>query len=107
MKQSIKAYKPRINELIPFNQFITKQNDIPGKFIAYCSDDKKDYLFNAEREQSNFLLLIGPEGDFNKEEIENALKSGFKPVSLGNSRLRTETAGVVACQIIATRLMMQ
>jgi 16S rRNA (uracil1498-N3)-methyltransferase len=92
---------------MPFNQFISRQNDIPGKFIAYCSDDKKDYLYNTDKDQTNILLLVGPEGDFSNDEIVKARESGFIPVSLGNSRLRTETAGIAACQIIATRMIMQ
>ena len=96
MKQSLKAYLPKLDELTKFNNFLAQPFD-GQKFIAHCDDQYRDQLKNLVVPNQNYLILIGPEGDFSAEEIELAIKSGFKPVSLGNSRLRTETAGVVAC----------
>jgi len=96
MKQSLKAYLPKLDELIKFSNFI--QQPFEGqKFIAHCEDQHRDLLKSRIKPGGNYLILIGPEGDFSTEEIEMALKEGFHPVSLGNSRLRTETAGIVAC----------
>lgn len=96
MKQSLKAYLPRLDELTKFNEFI-RQPFEGQKFIAHCEEQQRDLLKNLVVPNQNYLILIGPEGDFSPEEIDLALKAGFKPVSLGESRLRTETAGVVAC----------
>ena len=79
-----------------FNDFI--KQPFPGqKFIAHCEEQHRDLLSKMIVSNQNYLILIGPEGDFSSEEIEQAIKAGFHPVSLGDSRLRTETAGVVAC----------
>ncbi len=92
MKQSLKAYHPKLNEAAPFKAFVTK--DIQGfKGIAHCEKGEKSTIVKAI---SN-TILIGPEGDFSPEEIELALKNNFIPISLGESRLRTETAGLQAC----------
>jgi 16S rRNA (uracil1498-N3)-methyltransferase len=98
MKQSLKAYLPIINELTSFEDFV-KDNPDNG-FIAHCYDSDKSPLKKAYPTGTDCTLCIGPEGDFSIEEVEMAVKTGFKPVSLGNSRLRTETAGVVACHTI-------
>lgn len=98
MKQSLKAYLPKVNELIDFEKFI-KSVDIEAKFVAHLTDDAKP-LKEVVADKSNVILLIGPEGDFAKDEIQFAQNSGFQVVTLGNSRLRTETAGVVACTIV-------
>jgi 16S rRNA (uracil1498-N3)-methyltransferase len=96
MKQSLKYHLPKLNEPTLFNDFV--KSTINGqKFIAHCSDTQRYLLRNQYQKQSDAIILIGPEGDFSNEEITTALNSGFMPVSLGNSRLRTETAGVVAC----------
>ena len=72
------------------------------KFIANCEEDKeRNPLQKNLKPKEKVTILIGPEGDFSKEEIESALKSNFSPVSLGNSRLRTETAAIVACHTVA------
>ncbi len=99
MKQSIKAYLPKLNEAITVEKLM-KQNNDNDKFIAHCYDDQKTLLQQAYNKESNALVLIGPEGDFSEEEVALALKNDFKPISLGNSRLRTETAGIVACHTI-------
>jgi 16S rRNA (uracil1498-N3)-methyltransferase len=96
MKQSLKAYLPQLDELTKFNDFI-RQPFSGQKFMAHCEEQYWELLKNAVKSGENYLILIGPEGDFSSEEIELALKAGFEPVSLGESRLRTETAGVVAC----------
>lgn len=100
MKQSLKAYLPKVNELIDFEKFINSV-DKEAKFVAHLTDDAKP-LKEVVVDKSNVLLMIGPEGDFAKDEVALAQKSGFQVVTLGNSRLRTETAGVVACTIVNT-----
>jgi len=97
-KQSLTPYLPVLHDLTPYDDFIKSQSQHPGqKFIAHCyKEDKR--LFKDEIERGrDVLVLIGPEGDFSEQEVADALSSGFIPVSLGSSRLRTETAGVVAC----------
>ena len=99
MKQSLKAYLPRLNPMVAFNTFVRQTLDA-GKFIAHCEDQEKVHLKNLVRPEQNIVVLIGPEGDFSSEEIGVALKNGYQPVSLGESRLRTETAGVAAVHIV-------
>ncbi len=96
MKQSLKAYLPQLDPLTKFSDFILQPFD-GQKFIAHCDEQHRDLLKKMVVPKQNYLILIGPEGDFSSEEIELAIKAGFHPVSLGDSRLRTETAGVVAC----------
>ena len=96
MKQSLKAYLPQLDELTKFSDFIREPFE-GQKFIAHCEEQHRELLKNAMITGRNYLILIGPEGDFSSEEIEMAITAGFLPVSLGDSRLRTETAGVVAC----------
>jgi 16S rRNA (uracil1498-N3)-methyltransferase len=100
MKQSIKAYHPTLNPMISFNEFI-KQPFNGNKFIAHCEDGEKKPLKNLVEKGKETLILIGPEGDFSPKEIEAAIANGYKEISLGNSRLRTETAGVVACHTVS------
>ncbi|MBN1927910.1 MAG: 16S rRNA (uracil(1498)-N(3))-methyltransferase [Prolixibacteraceae bacterium] len=100
MKQSLKAYKPVLNNLINFDAFCRKT--VQGeKFIAHCEDGPKFFFGKEIIPCSEYVVLIGPEGDFSANEIEQAKASGCLEISLGNSRLRTETAGVVACAIAA------
>ena len=98
-KQSIKAYLPKLNELIPLKTFI-QSADTQQKFIAHCEETKKDFLKDKYESENNVIILIGPEGDFSNSEIEAAIENNFIPISLGDSRLRTETAGIVACHTI-------
>ena len=99
MKQSQKFFKPQVGDLIAFKQFI--QTPFTGqKFIAHCHPGDKVALKSAYQQGEDVLILIGPEGDFSEEEVQLALKNGFIPVSLGESRLRTETAALVACMTI-------
>jgi 16S rRNA (uracil1498-N3)-methyltransferase len=96
MKQSKQAYLPKLNELTKFSDFI-KNNSSEQQLMAHCEQTDKKQLNTALKLGKNTIILIGPEGDFSKAEIELALKNNFKPVALGNSRLRTETAGIYAC----------
>lgn len=99
MKQSLKAYLPQLNPQIKFKDYV-KQENSSLKFICSCDADKNSSLKNLYTAQKDILLLIGPEGDFSNEEIKLAEANGFKTITLGESRLRTETAGIVACEII-------
>lgn len=97
VKQSIKAYHPKINEAVNFTGFLELHN-CENRFIAHClpATDKM-YLTDNLLKHQDCLILIGPEGDFSESEIEFALLQGFKAVTLGNTRLRTETAALAAC----------
>jgi 16S rRNA (uracil1498-N3)-methyltransferase len=99
-KQSKKAYFPVLNELVSFDEFLISCS-AEQKFIAHCYEDDKKTLQQELAANSDALVLIGPEGDFSKEEVEKAIAQGFVPVSLGESRLRTETAGLVATAVVA------
>jgi 16S rRNA (uracil1498-N3)-methyltransferase len=100
MKQSLKAYMPVLNNLTNFETFCEKT--FKGeKFIAHCDGDQKMFFGNELNIGSEYVVLIGPEGDFSPGEINIAKTNGYREISLGNSRLRTETAGVVACTIAA------
>lgn len=99
MKQSIKAYMPKLNEMISFKHFIKEKND-GQMFIAHCNDSNINQLKNLVQPQETVTILIGPEGDFSPFEVNLAIENGFKEISLGRSRLRTETAGVVSCSIV-------
>lgn len=100
MKQSIKATLPKINEPVTFKDFIKITPKQPNLFIAHCLDNQEKHLSQLCIKNKPSIVLIGPEGDFTKEEIDLAIKNQFKPISLGKSRLRTETAGIVACHTI-------
>ncbi|MCF8361773.1 MAG: 16S rRNA (uracil(1498)-N(3))-methyltransferase [Prolixibacteraceae bacterium] len=99
MKQSLKAYLPRLNNLTNFETFLN--TDFEGsKFIAHCEEDMpREHLFSLIELKQKVLILIGPEGDFSPSEIALANQKGYRQITLGESRLRTETAGVVATQI--------
>ena len=99
MKQSLKARLPKINELVGFADFIgLKKNH--NKFIAQVDPENPKLLSKTASPGTRCCVLIGPEGDFTADEISKATKNGWTKVSLGNSRLRTETAGLVACHIL-------
>jgi 16S rRNA (uracil1498-N3)-methyltransferase len=99
LKQSNSCFLPKLNESISFNDFIKK--DFNGqKFIAHCEETNKKALKNELIKNENVLVLIGPEGDFSVKEIEMAIATNFIPVTLGENRLRTETAAVVACHSV-------
>ena len=99
MKQSVKAYLPRLNELTKLSDLLQQATETK-KYIAHCIEGEKPHLKNVVKPGEKVLILIGPEGDFSPEEVNLALQSGFKAISLGDARLRTETAGVVACHIV-------
>jgi len=100
MKQSLKATKTILNEPASFKDFINK--DLMGiRMIAHCdkSNERKN-VSEVYSKNDNSIILIGPEGDFTRDEVDSAVNRGFLPVHLGPSRLRTETAGVAACHSI-------
>lgn len=98
VKQSIKAYHPQLNPPLKLADFISGQNDGgQNKYIAHCLDTNKLPLKNRYLPGNNCVVLIGPEGDFTAKEIEQATQNNFFAISLGNSRLRTETAALEAC----------
>lgn len=99
IKQSLKARLPKLNEMTDFNKFITQPFD-GQKFIAHCYKGDKPLLKDVVQPGSDAVVLIGPEGDFSEEEVQKAEACGFQPISLGRSRLRTETAALVACHIL-------
>ena len=99
MKQSIKAYLPILNPMQTFKKTIS--DPFSGqKFIAHCYEGEKPLLRDVVEKGKDILILIGPEGDFSTEEVELAINEGFIPISLGTSRLRTETAALVACHTV-------
>ena len=100
MKQSLHYYIPKINEPISFSQFV-KSNIDGQKFIAHCEETDKKSFKNEVNKSEKATILIGPEGDFSTKEINLAIENNFIPVTLGNTRLRTETAALVACHTIA------
>ena len=101
VKQSHKAWKPVVNDLAAFKEFVTTPR--PGrKFICHCYEEveKKDFFTELSQDydesEGDVTVLVGPEGDFSIDEVRLALENGYESVSLGTSRLRTETAGLVA-----------
>jgi 16S rRNA (uracil1498-N3)-methyltransferase len=96
IKQSVRAWHPKLNEILPLNKLLSAEFD-GQKFIAHCEPGDKLNLKKEVRPMGRYLILIGPEGDFTPAEIDNALKNNFKAITLGNSRLRTETAALEAC----------
>ena len=98
MKQSLKFHLPKLNETISLKDFL-KQDFKGNKYIAHCEDGKKVAL-RTEDKVAKTTILIGPEGDFSTKEVDMALQNQYKAVSLGTSRLRTETAGIVAIHTI-------
>lgn len=99
MKQSLHTYLPQLNDAIPFNDFIKQEFD-GQKYIAHCEDTNRKSLKNSLSAGQDVTILIGPEGDFSSTEIEMAIKNGFMPVTFGDTRLRTETAAIVACHSV-------
>ena len=107
MKQSLRAYKPRLNKPVGIAEFLRgKGEGVRG--IAHCIPDGDDRLQNRKSimdlpGHKSFTLMVGPEGDFTEEEVQSALSAGYQPFHLGNSRLRTETAAVHICSAISLR----
>lgn len=99
MKQSQNLWLPVLNPVTGFHDFLEAPAP-PQRFIAYCGQEAKKPLFKEYRPLQDVIIMIGPEGDFSPDEVKAATMKGYVPVSLGESRLRTETAGVVATHII-------
>ncbi len=104
MKQSLKAHLPKLNDLTSFKDFINSEKTTESqKIIAHCQTGREGHLKDVYNVGQNATILIGPEGDFATAEIEIALQEKFQPISLGEARLRTETAGIAACHIFNLR----
>ena len=102
MKQSLKFYKPQLHKPVTFLEFINN-NSIANskKCIANCYETPKISLKKILKPNENVTIMIGPEGDFSENEVIMATKKGFQEISLGESRLRTETAAIVACHSVS------
>ena len=102
VKQSLKAYHPRLADITPFKEVVCKSFE-GRKFIAHCGDAvaQKKYLASTLRKGENAIILIGPEGDFSAEEVALAVAHGFEEITLGTQRFRTETAAVVAAEMVS------
>lgn len=100
MKQSLHYYLPKLNEPILFKDFIKQQKNEGLNLIAHCEETDKKSLKEVVKPNEDVTILIGPEGDFSEKEIKLALENKYIPVTLGNTRLRTETAAVVACHSV-------
>jgi len=100
MKQSLKSHLPLLNPITSLKEFLNIEftDDL---FIAHCEKLKKITLLNSIKPKSSNLILIGPEGDFSEKEINLATSKGFKNISLGDARFRTETAGIIACHTVS------
>ncbi|NDP27971.1 MAG: 16S rRNA (uracil(1498)-N(3))-methyltransferase [Flavobacterium sp.] len=99
MKQSNVLFLPKLNEVMTFKEFIKHKNE-GLQLIAHCEETDKKLLKSVLKPNENVTVLIGPEGDFSEKEIILALENNYVPVSLGNTRLRTETAAIVACHSV-------
>lgn len=104
-KQSMKAYVPRVNEMVTVDHFLDRLNEETetiGKGIAHCApDQEKGFINHVFKPNGSYVLMIGPEGDFSSREITLCVNQGFIPVTLGDARLRTETAAIFACTEVA------
>ncbi len=100
MKQSLKTFLPKLNPMTNLHQFLDKKHK-GQKFMAYIDEENTFTLKDFYKQQEDALILIGPEGDFSLEEVQHAINKSYRLISLGNARLRTETAGVVSCHSIA------
>ncbi len=96
VKQSLKAYHPKLNQLCTLSSLIKAQTNAQ-KWMAHCAGTEKVSIKEALLPQKKYLILIGPEGDFSQQEINLALENQYEAITLGNSRLRTETAALEAC----------
>jgi len=97
VKQSLKAQIPIINEPENFEKFVKKYALFQNKYLSLCTEIEKTAIMEIVNNVKDAIVTVGPEGDFSEREINFALQNGFKPVSLGTSRLRTETAGITVC----------
>jgi len=99
MKQCNQMFLPKLNPAISMKEFIKRENS-GEKLIAHCEETNKKSLKSILKAKTDYTILIGPEGDFSNKEIELALENNYIPVSLGETRLRTETAAIVACHSV-------
>ena len=99
MKQSLRTYLPKLNDAISYHEFMQQENT-GLLFIAHCENDEKMELKRRVAPDRDVTIIIGPEGDFSRQEINEAYEKGFLPISLGEYRLRTETAAIVACTTV-------
>lgn len=99
VKQSLQAYIPKINPLINFSEALKLKSDL--KFIAFCEEQQKKHLREFDLKGRSSIVYIGPEGDFTIDEILMAQNDNIPGISLGNNRLRTETAGIYVCNVFA------
>jgi 16S rRNA (uracil1498-N3)-methyltransferase len=99
MKQCNQLYLPKLNSAMTFKEFVKHKNE-GLQLVAHCEETDKKTLKSVLAPNENVTILIGPEGDFSEKEIEAALENNYIPVSLGNTRLRTETAAIVACHSV-------
>jgi 16S rRNA (uracil1498-N3)-methyltransferase len=108
VKQSRKAWMPAVNGMTRFADFVAQPRK-GQKFIAHCYEDgsPKPFLLDVLDAESDATVLVGPEGDFSIHEVQQAVQQGYQPVSLGNSRLRTETAALVAAHLMIIKKMIK
>ncbi|SEG24464.1 16S rRNA (uracil(1498)-N(3))-methyltransferase [Flavobacterium urumqiense] len=99
MKQCNQLYLPKLNSAMTFREFVKLKNE-GLQLVAHCEETDKKTLKSVLVPNENITILIGPEGDFSEKEIEAAIENNYIPVSLGNTRLRTETAAIVACHSV-------
>lgn len=100
VKQSQQALIPELDEIKDFKQMVSTAQE-NQKIIAHCEETEKQHLATLDFKNKSTIVMIGPEGDFSPVEIQFAIGAGFKPISLGNTRLRTETAGLYVCQAVS------
>ena len=101
MKQSLSTFMPELTEITDFKDFVKKSEKNSQKFFGYCSDSfLRKELVRECKAGGEVVIMIGPEGDFTQEEVDLAIENGFLPVTFGNKRLRTETAGVFAVSAV-------
>jgi 16S rRNA (uracil1498-N3)-methyltransferase len=101
MKQSLQTFLPKLNPPISCQEFLESDTSLGFRFIAHCQNGEKMELKRKVIADNDVTILIGPEGDFSKKEIDTSKEKGYIPVSLGRNRLRTETAAIVACTTVA------
>lgn len=104
MKQSMQPYLTKLNEPCTFKEFMKRASAFDGqKFIGHCHSGEKEMLAKAVKPNGRYLIMIGPEGDFSEEEVAEAVKNCFTPISLGDMRLRVETAALYSCSVVAIK----
>lgn len=104
MKQSMQPLLTKLNEPCSFAEFMKRAAAFDGqKFIGHCHSGEKEVFAKAVKPGGNVLVMIGPEGDFSEEEVAVAVKNGFTPITLGDMRLRVETAALYSCSTVAVK----